>query len=480
MNDEYLKRVLFWLGLIALVTGLPFAIALTLGVSTGWAQTLTRVATVNPAPWGVAVASNGEVYIGDPSNNRVVKLVGGVGSPVVVATGLNQPRGVAVGNNGDVYIADTGNDRAVKLVGGAGSPVVVATGLLFPFGVMVASTGDVYIADYNNNRVVKLVGGAGSLVDVATGLAHPQGVAVASNGDVFIVNDDRMVKLVGGAGSPIEVATGLNRLTSVAVASNGDVYIADFYAGRVVKLVGGAGSPADVATGLNSPTGMAVASSGDVYITDSTGVLKVTVLQPPITLSLSSPLGAPGETVTVPLTLSNPLATSVGGIQLNVALGDTSRAHFVAFSDSLTGLGFDAATSTPGDTTRIVLYSVTNDSIPQGTRTLGTLTYQLSPTVPLGSQNSLTLVIQRVGDPRAQALQATAVSGALLVGIRGDVNLDALIDVLDLIRLARLVIGRDATPSAGSAAFAIGDVNRDAALTVQDIIVQASALLGGL
>ena len=189
----------------------------------------------------------------------------------------------------------------------------------------------------------------------------------------------------------------------------------------------------------------------------------------PSVLALGATLGVPGETVTIPLTLTNPSATALGGMQLKVVLSDTSRAHFIVFSDSLAGLDFDTATSTLGDTTRIVLYSVTNDSIPQGTRTLGTLRYQLSPSAPLGSQNPLTLIIQRIGDPRGHALQATAVSGALLVGIRGDVNLDGRVDVLDLIRLARIVIGREVKPTAGSTAFAIADVNHDSALTVQDI-----------
>ena len=195
-------------------------------------------------------------------------------------------------------------------------------------------------------------------------------------------------------------------------------------------------------------------------------------------LALGQAFGSPGDTVTVPLTLANLTQTAIGGLQLKVVLSNPSRAQFIGFSDSLSGLGFDAAISTLGDTTQILIYSTTNDSIPNGTRTLGTLTYQLSPTAPLGSENPLTLAIQQVGDPRAQAFQATASNGALLVGLRGDVNLDALIDVLDLIRLSRLVIGRDTTPIAGSTAFAIADVNRDGTLTVQDIVVQASALLG--
>jgi hypothetical protein len=197
----------------------------------------------------------------------------------------------------------------------------------------------------------------------------------------------------------------------------------------------------------------------------------------PLILALGTAFGQPSETVSLPVVLDNPTVSSVGGLQFAV-VGDTARARFISLNDSVATLGFDALTSMHGDTVRAVVFSENNDAIPPGTRTLASLTYRIEPSTPLGSLIPLTLIVQRVGDPQAAALETTALHGAIQVGIRGDVNLDSLLDVLDLIRIARLLVGRDPMPAIGSAAFAIADFNRDGALTVQDIVVQANALFG--
>ena len=270
---------------------------------------------------------------------------------------------------------------------------------------------------------------------------------------------------------------GTNVLTVTAVTLSGP-NVSQFSATPASFSVPGGGN--QVVTLTYTPTAVGPATATLSLTHNAVGSpmsLQLSGIGQSLLLTLGQSFAQPGETVSFPLTLDNGTVTVVGGLQLTVVV-DTTLARFVSLSDSLADFGFDAATSVHGDSVRVVLYSTNNDSIPSGTRVLGTLTYQLRPSAPLGSSVPLTLLVQRIGDPQAQALQATAISAALLIGIRGDVNIDALIDVLDLIRLSRLVIGRDTTPSLGSVAFAIGDVNRDGALTVQDIVVQAIAILG--
>ena len=83
-------------------------------------------------PWGVAVDTSGNVYIGDTSNNRVRKVSGGnittvagTGAPGYSGDGgqatsaqLNLPKAVAVDAQGNLYIADYGNNRIRKVCGG--------------------------------------------------------------------------------------------------------------------------------------------------------------------------------------------------------------------------------------------------------------------------------------------------------------------------------------------------------------------------
>src|SRR5262249_54903567 len=72
---------------------------------------------------GVAKDSQGDTFLADPANNRVLETKAD-GTTTTVGTGLNQPYGVAVDGAGDVFIADTGNNRVLEVK--AGVPVTVS------------------------------------------------------------------------------------------------------------------------------------------------------------------------------------------------------------------------------------------------------------------------------------------------------------------------------------------------------------------
>jgi len=131
-------------------------------------------------PGGVAVDAAGNVYVADPSNNRIRKVTpqGAVstlaGSTKGYADGtgsaaqFSSPSGVAVDVSGNVYVTDSGNSRirrisplgVVKTV--AGSTVGLADGtgraaqFSNPSGVAVDATGHVYVTDSGNHRIRKV------------------------------------------------------------------------------------------------------------------------------------------------------------------------------------------------------------------------------------------------------------------------------------------------------------------------------------
>ena len=135
-------------------------------------------------PIGVAVDSNGNVYVADAGNATIRKITSaGVVTTLAGAAGLagsadgpgadarfNYPEGVAVDSNGNVYVADTNNSLIRKITGagvvttfagtaeqlGTEDGKGVAARFYYPIGVAVDSSGYVYVADTENHTIRKI------------------------------------------------------------------------------------------------------------------------------------------------------------------------------------------------------------------------------------------------------------------------------------------------------------------------------------
>jgi sulfur carrier protein ThiS len=302
-------------------------------------------------PYGVAVDSAGNLYVGD-FNYFTIRKITPVGSNWVVSTiaglagnsgtndGTNSdarfyhPEGVAVDTNGNVYVADSWNDtiRKVTPVGTnwvvgtiAGQPAQygfndgAGTNALFsyPNGTAVDNNGNVYVGDYWNSTIRKITPvGTNWVVSTFAGQAgqygfndgtgtnaifnRPNGTAVDNNGNVYVADADnstiRMVNSLGVvstmAGSGPDSEGSVNGTGSdarfdspldVAVDSNGNVYVADSGNNTIRKITSqavvstlaglagttGANDGAGSDARFDYPESVAVDSNGNVYVADS-------------------------------------------------------------------------------------------------------------------------------------------------------------------------------------------------------------------
>jgi sugar lactone lactonase YvrE len=103
----------------------------------------------------------------------------------IAASGLDNPTAVATDGNGNVYIVDAYNNRLVKVAANGGAQTTVGTGLANPLGVAVDGAGNIFIADWGNKRVVK-VSPQGVQTTVDAGYIGAAGVAVDAVGNVFV------------------------------------------------------------------------------------------------------------------------------------------------------------------------------------------------------------------------------------------------------------------------------------------------------
>ena len=245
-------------------------------------------------PFAVAFDGNGNLYITDVLNNVVRKVtpagvistVAGNGTRGYAGDGglatsaeLNEPTGVAVGSNGDVFISDFWNSRIRKVTsagiittvvgngtrgyGGDGGPATSGE-LYYPYEIALDAVGDLYIADEGNSRI-RMVSPAGILTTVAgngtQGFSGDGGQAV--NGGLFFPQ-------------------------GVAVDASGDLYIADLYNFRVRKVTpagiistavgtGTSGHAGDGGLASNAqigyPRGVTLDGAGNLYVSDSSNAL---------------------------------------------------------------------------------------------------------------------------------------------------------------------------------------------------------------
>ena len=248
-------------------------------------------------PYRCAVDADGDVYISDTQNNRVVKemLANDVYTEsVVVSSGLATPYGVAVDSSGNVYVADNGHNRVLKEAPSGSSytqTVVSSSALSYPTGVAVDSSGNLYIADTGHGRILKEVPSGSSYTETAltyaSNFAQITGIAVDPSGNIYVsdIDDNAVYMETYSAGSytPSTVPTsGLNYPYDLTVDSNGNLYIADFTNKRIVEETPSGGSYTQSvfpSYSLGGPLGIAVDGSGNLYMADTFGqaVLKFTL-----------------------------------------------------------------------------------------------------------------------------------------------------------------------------------------------------------
>lgn len=216
-----------------------------------WGGTGNALGQFN-APFGVAIDANNTLFVVDQLNNRVQRFAtdgtplsawGGAGAG---AGDLRTPFGVTVGG-GRVYVADFGNDR-VQVFGSDGSLLWMLGGhgsgdgqFERPAGVAMGPDGALYVTDHFNDRVQRFSGDGHFLTQF--GAASSAFSPGSSGGPPTPTSSPTTVPNPGGTATPVAPGSSgngsdgqLRRPEGIVVDRDGDVWVADYGHDRVVKL----------------------------------------------------------------------------------------------------------------------------------------------------------------------------------------------------------------------------------------------------
>lgn len=168
-------------------------------------------------------------YSGNWNNMHTWGLTGGL-------TGINQPFGLAVNTNGDVYVSEV-NGRVVTFnPDGTGSTSgTITSGVYQPHGVAISKrTGDIYVTNYYQNKI-NIFNPDGTASTTYTNISTPYFIALSLNDDIYISHSTNAASIdvfnPDGTASTTSFHSnqccGRDSFTGVDVDSAGNVYGAD-------------------------------------------------------------------------------------------------------------------------------------------------------------------------------------------------------------------------------------------------------------
>lgn len=219
-------------------------------------------------PWGIAVDREGYVIVADTWNHRIVRFTpdgqvaamwgqyGTTGGTLGAPSVFWGPRGVAVDSEGNIYVTDTGNKRVQKFspagefLGQWGGYGVENGQFDEPVGIAIDRAGNIYVADTWNRRVQKfdsqfnfvktwdILSWEGESVlnkpyltvgvDNRLYISDPEGYRVL----VYDL-EGKFVATFGVFGTD---AKSFNLPTGIAASSDGFIYVADAGNHRIMKF----------------------------------------------------------------------------------------------------------------------------------------------------------------------------------------------------------------------------------------------------
>ena len=185
---------------------------------------------------------------------------------------MNGPGDVAVAPNGDIFVTDRGNTRVLRYSSGGTFLNSFGNNSVFsnPLGVAVDAQGNPIVADIGNGTVRKFSPTGALLQSYSLGTS-PFGVGIDPDGNLWVASSTGVVRkadtTTGAILATITIG-GSAQATDLDFDANNQVHIANFNTGEILTYtLGGAYVDSVQAGGASNVFRVAVAGSGKAFVT---------------------------------------------------------------------------------------------------------------------------------------------------------------------------------------------------------------------
>jgi sugar lactone lactonase YvrE len=235
-------------------------------------QTKITIASRNENQSGLAVDSDGNVYIAQNSNGYITKVTP-QGDIRKINSQARNVWDVVIDSSNNLYVAVSGDINGVNKITPEGniSTIVYAPSSRPPFQIAVDSIGNVY-AVYDIDRVVQKITPTGTITQIGSPFDHfPMGIDVDSSGNIYI-GVGNYIKKITPQGNISRIAEGVFSsfgITYIKLDSVGNFYIVFLgITGYELRKLTSENTNTLIYNTNNLPPRVTLDSSGNIYISD--------------------------------------------------------------------------------------------------------------------------------------------------------------------------------------------------------------------